>query len=112
LRSLAAWERHFGDGFLPLLVFAYHLVGRRSPLPPEQLFEFRGEYSGFVAVRLADFVPHARPLSDRWDTVAMPVGEFRRSARALVELLQPPSVGATTGAMTATDWQPCAAGLE
>jgi hypothetical protein len=112
LRSLAAWERHFGDGFLPLLVFAYHLVGRRSPLPPEQLFEFRGEYYGFVAVRLADFVPHARPLSDRWDTVAMPVGEFRRSARALVELLQPPSVGATTGAMTATDWQPCAAGLE
>ena len=36
LRSLAAWHRHFGDGFCPLLVFAYHLVGSRSPLPPRK----------------------------------------------------------------------------
>jgi hypothetical protein len=114
LRSLAAWQRHFGDGFLPLLVFAYHLVGRRSPLPPEQLFEFRGEHYGFVAMRLADFVPHARPLSDRWDTVAMPVGEFRRSARSLDELLHAPlaAAGSTFPAMTSVDWQPISAGLE
>ena len=83
LRSLAAWERHFGSGFCPLLVFAYHLVGSRSPLPAEQLFEFRGAHYGFVAVRLADFVPHARPLSESWDTVAMPTSQFRRAARSL-----------------------------
>jgi hypothetical protein len=83
LRSLAAWQAHFGAGFCPLLVFAYHLVGGRSPLPRAQLFEFRGAQYGFVGVRLADYVPFARPLSDSWDTVAMPAGMFRRAARAL-----------------------------
>ena len=65
------------------MVFAYHLVGSRSPLPREQLFEFRGEHYGFLGVRLADYVPHARPLSESWDTVAMPTGLFRRAARPL-----------------------------
>jgi hypothetical protein len=112
LRSLAAWQRHFGENFQPLLVFAYHLVGSRSPLPPEQLFEFRGAHYGFVAVRLADFVPHARPLSDRWDTVAMPVGEFRRTARSVEELLHSPLAAEARPAMSAFDWQPLPAGLE
>ena len=112
LRSLAAWQRHFGGGFCPLLVFAYHLVGSRSPLPREQLFEFRGEYYGFVAIRLTDFVPHARPLSDSWDTVAMPVGQFRRMARPLGELFE--STGAVFHAPLtfSVDWQPLPAGIE
>jgi hypothetical protein len=83
LRSLAAWQTHFGDSFCPLLVFAYHIVGGRSPLPREEIFEFRGSHYGFLGVRLADYVPHARPLSDSWDTVAMPTGLFRRVARPL-----------------------------
>lgn len=112
LRSLAAWQRHFGESFVPMLVFAYHLVGRRSPLPVEQLFEFRGQYYGFVAVRLADFVPHARPLSDRWDTVAMPVGEFRRAARPLDEMLESPHRDGPSAGLTSTDWQPLPACLE
>jgi hypothetical protein len=86
LRGLAAWQTHFGDDFCPVLVFAYLLVGRRSPLPPDQLYQFRGQHYGFVAVRLADYIPHARPLSDRWDTVAMPTAEFRRLARPVEEL--------------------------
>ena len=90
LRSLAAWQTHFGSGFCPLLVFAYHLVGSRSPLPSEQLFEFRGAHYGFLGVRLADYVPHARPLSDSWDTVAMPTGLFRRAARPMDDWLQAP----------------------
>jgi hypothetical protein len=112
LRSLAAWERHFGSGFCPLLVFAYHLVGSRSPLPREQLFEFRGSHYGFVAIRLADFVPHARPLSDSWDTVAMPVGQFRQSARSLGDLLHSPAGQSTVPLAAATDWQSLPACLE
>ena len=113
LRSLAAWQRHFGDGFLPLLVFAYHLVGAGRRCRPSSCSSFAARTTALSAVRLADFVPHARPLSDRWDTVAMPVGEFRRSARSLDEMLQSPlAAGATTPAMTATDWQPLPAGLE
>ena len=29
LRSLAAWQQHFGADFCPMLVFAYHLVASR-----------------------------------------------------------------------------------
>jgi len=74
LRSLAAWQDSFGADFCPMLVFAYHLVaGRARRCRPDQLFEFRGDHTyGFLGVRLADYVPHARPLSDSWDTVAMP----------------------------------------
>jgi hypothetical protein len=87
LRSLAAWQKYFGNGFCPALVFAYHLVDVRSPLPTEQLFEFRGQRYGFVGVRLADYVPYARPLSDSWDTVAMPTALFRRAALPFESLL-------------------------
>jgi hypothetical protein len=90
LRSLAAWQRHFGDGFTPVLVFAYHLVADRSPLPVDELYEFRGSRYGFVAVRLADYVPYARPLSTSWDTVAMPTPEFRQAARSWHDLLDDP----------------------
>lgn len=90
LRSLATWQQHFGAAFCPLLVFAYHLVADRSPLPREQLFEFRGAEYAFVAVRLVDYVPHARPLSDAWDTVAMPTALFRQVARPLDEVLAGP----------------------
>jgi hypothetical protein len=110
LRSLAAWETHFGRGFCPLLVFAYHLVGNRSPLPLDQLFEFRGAQYGFLGVRLADYVPHARPLSESWDTVAMPVGLFRQAARPLTELFGMPSAPSTAASMA--DWQPLATSVE
>jgi len=108
LRSLAAWHAHFGTDFCPLLVFAYHLVGSRSPLPREQLFEFRGAHYGFVGVRLADYVPYARPLSDSWDTVAMPAGLFRRAARPINDLFgdSPPAPA------DAADWQPLPACLQ
>jgi hypothetical protein len=103
LRSLAAWQQHFGNGFCPLLVFAYHLVAERSPLEREQLFEFRGNRYGFVGVRLADYVPLARPISTSWDTVAMPTGPFRRAARPVEEMLRQPRPIAASGW---NDWQP------
>jgi hypothetical protein len=109
LRSLAAWQRQFGPGFFSMLVFAYHLVGSRSPLPSDQLFAFRGEHYGFLGVRLADYVPHARPLSDRWDTVAMPTGLFRRAARPLEAWLESPLASVPFGP---ADWHELPADLE
>ena len=109
LRSLAAWQQQFGPGFCPLLVFAYHLVSDRSPLPPSQLFEFRGEHYGFLGIRLADYLPHARPLSDRWDTVAMPAGLFRRAARPLEAWLESPLLEVPFGP---ANWQELPADLE
>jgi hypothetical protein len=87
LVSLAQWERLFGQGFVGLFVFAYNILGDRAPLPYEQLFEFRGKLYGFIAVRLGDYAGHARPISAKWDTLAMPAADFRRLARPLDELL-------------------------
>ena len=77
LRSLAEWERLFGRQFGGLFVFAYNIVGSRAPVAQERLFAFRGGLYGFIGVRLQDYVRHARPLSARWDTVALPTRLFR-----------------------------------
>ncbi len=87
LESLAQWEQLFGETFRGLFVFAYDILGDRSPLPEEQLFEHRERLYGFVAVPLSDYTAGARPISPSWDTVAMPTADFRRLARPLEELL-------------------------
>jgi len=87
LESLSQWEELFGAGFCGLFVFAYDVLGDRSPLPARQLFEHCGNLYGFVAVRLCDYLAHARRISPSWDTVAMPTAEFRHLARPLEELL-------------------------
>jgi hypothetical protein len=89
LRSLAKWEKLFGANFHGLFVFAYDVLGERSPLPAEELFEHRGKLYGFVAVPLSAYLGHARVISPRWDTLAMPAAEFRHYARPLNELLGP-----------------------
>ena len=70
-----------------LFVFAYNILGERAPLAYEQLFTFRERLYGFVAVRLMDYAGHARPISPKWDTLAMPAASFRRHARPLDEIL-------------------------
>jgi hypothetical protein len=110
LRGLAAWQTHFGDDFCPILVFAYLLVGSRSPLPTDLLYAFRGQYYAFVGVRLAEYIPHARALSERWDTVAMPTAEFRRLARPVEELFGEPLACVADAA--AVDWQALPDSLE
>ena len=87
LRSLAQWEELFGEGFRGLFVFAYNVVGDRAPLPAGAVVRAPRALYGFVAVRLADYAEHARPISPSWDTVAMPTAEFRRLARPVDELL-------------------------
>jgi hypothetical protein len=87
LVSLSQWEKLFGERFQALFVFAYNVQGRRAPLPAEQLFDFRGRTYGFVAIRLSEYVCHARLISSRWDTLAMPVRRFRELARPLEQLL-------------------------
>jgi hypothetical protein len=87
LVSLAQWERLFGQSFCGLFVFAYNILGSRAPLAYEQLFQFRERLYAFVAVRLLDYAGHARPISAKWDTLAMPAAAFRRFAQPLHDLL-------------------------
>jgi hypothetical protein len=87
LASLARWQDKLAPGSCALLVFAFHVVGERSPVPAERLFEFRGRWYAFLAVRVADYIQFARPLSPRWQTVTMPVPLFRQAAFSFDELL-------------------------
>ncbi len=87
LRSLAQWEELFGETFRGLFVFAYNVLGDRSPLPAEKLFEHREGLYAFLGVCLADYVACARRISPRWDTVALPAAEFRRLAQPVDEML-------------------------
>lgn len=98
LVSLARWERWFGPRFGSLLVFAYNIVGDRSPLPAERLFEFRGRLYGFVGVALSDYATHARPISVRWDTLAMSAAHFRKLAAPVEDFFGSCDVPAATAA--------------
>ena len=68
-------------------MFAYDVLGNRAPLPAEELFKHREKLYGFVAVPLSAYLGHARMISPRWDTLAMPTAKFRHYARPLDELL-------------------------
>lgn len=92
LVSLARWERLFGERFGGLFVFAYNVIGDRAPLPAESLFEFRGGLYGFVGIRLREYAMHARPISARWDTLAIPTHHFRQLAAGIDEFLEDPAV--------------------
>jgi hypothetical protein len=87
--SLARWQDLFGSRFCGLLVFAYNVIGDRSPLPERQLYEYRGRRYGFVAVRLAEYAFHARQLNAKWDTLTLPGRRFRELAVPLDNLIPP-----------------------
>ncbi len=88
LVSLARWERWFGERFGGLFVFAYNVVGDRSPLPADRLFEFRGGLYAFVGIRVRDYAMHARRISSRWNTLAISARQFRHLAAAAEDFFQ------------------------
>jgi hypothetical protein len=87
LDGLDRWQNLFGGRFQSLFVFAYNVTGETSPLPEERLFVFREQRYAFLGVRLEHFMAHARLISPKWETLAMPTAEFRRWAQPLDELL-------------------------
>lgn len=88
LNSLARWQDRLGQGTLALLAFAYHVTGDRSPIPADQLYQFRRQWYAFLAVRIADYIQGLRPLSAKWRTVAMPTPAFRAAAFPFDDLLK------------------------
>ncbi len=89
LESLARWQDKLGAGSCALLVFAFHVLGTRAPVEVDRLYGFRGRWYAFLAVRVVDYVRFARPLSARWQTVAMPTRLFRQAAFGFDEILRP-----------------------
>ena len=92
LHSLAQWEQLFGPGFQGVLVFAYWIVGTRSPVAAEEEFYFEGQRFVFLAISLADYCRWARPLSPRWGTVMIPARIFREIARPFGTFFTDPSL--------------------
>ena len=60
LRSMSNWESLFGSPFKGLLLFAYRIEGDVSPLPAEQLFEFRSQRYAFLGISLTLYLSAAR----------------------------------------------------
>lgn len=88
LVGIRHWEALFGERFVGLFVFAYLVCGSRSPLPPEQLFEYRDRLYGFVGISVRDYMKEIRLLSPRWQTFAMPTRRFRALARPFEEFIK------------------------
>jgi hypothetical protein len=86
LESLARWEELFGPRFTAVFIFAYHVLGDRSPLPPDQLFRFRKELYAFVGIRLDHYLCWRQPLNAKWDTVTVKTSKFRQLARPAAEI--------------------------
>ena len=80
LEGLHRWEEVFGDGFEPVLVFVYWLVGPPGREPSPDVHVFRNEYYAFLAISASDYEAHARTRSPKWNTVTVPTRAFRRLA--------------------------------
>ncbi len=86
LAAMRSWQDRFGGPTQSALVFAFHLVGDRSPTPPEEIFAFRDRLYAFVGIPIDDYAALAKPLSPKWSTVHLSAADFRRQARSLTQL--------------------------
>ena len=84
LEGLHRWKAVFGEGFEPVLVFAYWLAGVTALETFPSVHTFRGEPYAFVYATAEDYADLARLRSPKWDTVSVGLRSFR-------EMIQPVS---------------------
>lgn len=91
--GLLHWETLFGDGYRGLLVFTYHLAADIE-LPPDtlDLWTWRGRRYLFRVVPADEYREHQKQRSPRWQTVDLPMADFRRLARPLQDFLHVPEL--------------------
>lgn len=85
LVGLLRWEQILGSGGglyrdRSAFVFAYRVVGDRSPVPPEQLFFSDGSPYAFFVVPVKIFLAEAKFISEKWQTYEIPAKRFREIA--------------------------------
>lgn len=79
--DLMQWEQVFGDGFKAVITFMYWID---APLSPEKgMFEHRDKWYLLMGIDLAEYRSKMRRRSPKWETVCLPVSEFRSLARPL-----------------------------
>lgn len=87
LRSMTNWETLFGSPFRGLLLFAYSIESDVSPLPAEELFEYRGRRYAFLGISLTLYLSAARLLSPKWRTYGLSTKRFRQLAAPFSQLI-------------------------
>jgi len=88
LLGLKEWETIFGENFCGLFVFAYQICGNKSPLPPEDLFEYKNNLYGFIGISYRDYLSEVKLLSPRWQTFSLPSDKFRKLARPFLDFVR------------------------
>lgn len=85
VEDLMQWQEVFGPGFRALLAFVYWID---PPLLPEPgMFQYKDRWYWALGIELADYRQYMRRRSVKWETVALPVSEFRSLARPLEQWL-------------------------
>jgi hypothetical protein len=89
LTSLMQWQQIFGPGFRSILVFAYHILdeSRAAELGSPFPFPFRNRLYSFVGVWAEDYQKAMRTRSPSWETVSLPLREFRQLCSPIREFL-------------------------
>ncbi len=83
--GLLRWEEILsGDGETyrdrSAFVFAYRVLGEKSPAPRDSLFTYRGERYAFFVTPVKLYLREARMISPRWGTYEIPTRRFREIA--------------------------------
>jgi hypothetical protein len=83
--DLVQWEQVFGEGFKALLVFVYWID---PPLVPERgMFEHGERWYWAFGVELREYRQYMRRRSVKWETVSLPIADFKSLARPIEEWL-------------------------
>jgi hypothetical protein len=81
IEDLMQWQQVFGEGFQAIIAFVYWID---APLTPEQgMYEFRDKWYWLYGVDLSEYRNHMRRRSVKWETVSLPIQDFRQLARPL-----------------------------
>ena len=79
--DLVQWEQVFGEGYKAVLMFIYWID---APLTPQQgMYEYKGRWYWMMGIELGEYRNHMRRRSAKWETVSLPVEDFRSLARPI-----------------------------
>jgi hypothetical protein len=85
--DLRQWQEIFGEGFRAVFLFMYLWPDRPETAPLKDLFLYRDQWYGTLALTVADYREFMKPRSEAWGTVHLPTKEFRRMAKPFEEWL-------------------------
>jgi hypothetical protein len=88
VRGLVHWSAHLGTGFRGLLVFVYHIQqGFALPKETPDQYIHKDETYLMRAVDILEYRQYMKPRSSKWETVFIPVKDFRKIVKPFSDFL-------------------------